>query len=343
MRNKPLVAVSMGDPCGVGPEIIVKALASPDLFEHCLPVVIGEVRALERAVDQLESNTRIRVGPEIESLVDYIRPGTICVLSRSDLAWEDIAYGKPSQATCRAVIHYIEEAARLALAGRVDAVCTCPIHKANLQKAGFAFAGHTEFLQEITRAKDVVMMLAGPRLRVSLVTIHQALIDVPKTLTAERISRTIAVTAEALAHDFGLEPVRIGVAGLNPHAGEWGRFGREELEIIQPVIEEFQGSPYHVAGPFSPDTLFFRAFEGEFDAVVAMYHDQGLIPIKMVHFYEAVNVTLGLPIVRTSVDHGTAYELAGTGKAHPGSLDRAVRLAAGMVRNRRLRAPHDQI
>jgi 4-hydroxythreonine-4-phosphate dehydrogenase len=343
MRKKPLVAVSMGDPCGVGPEIIVKALASLDLFEHCLPVVIGEVRALERAVDQLGSNTRIRVGSEIESLVDYVRPGTLCVLSRSDLAGEDIAYGKPSQATCRAVIHYIEEAARLALAGRVDAICTCPIHKANLQKAGFAFAGHTEFLQEITRAKDVVMMLAGPRLRVSLVTIHQALVDVPKTLTAELISRTIAVTAEALARDFGLDSVRIGVAGLNPHAGELGRFGREELEIIRPVIEKFQGGPYHVTGPFSPDTLFFRAFEGEFDAVVAMYHDQGLIPIKMVHFYEAVNVTLGLPIVRTSVDHGTAYELAGTGKAHPGSLDSAVRLAAGMVRNRRLRVPHDQI
>jgi len=236
------------------------------------------------------------------------------------------------------VIHYIEEATRLALEGQVEAICTCPINKANLQKHGFSFAGHTEFLQELTHAKEVVMMLAGPKLRVSLVTIHHALAEVPRILTEELISRTVEITVEALFHDFGLESVRLGVAGLNPHAGEQGRFGREELEMIQPVVRKFQGRSYQVTGPFPPDTLFHRAYEGEFDAVIAMYHDQGLIPIKLVHFYDAVNVTLGLPIIRTSVDHGTAYELAGTGKAHPGSLHAAIHLAAQMARNRRLRS-----
>jgi 4-hydroxythreonine-4-phosphate dehydrogenase len=237
------------------------------------------------------------------------------------------------------VISYIEEAARLALTGRVDAICTCPINKAKLRRHGFSFPGHTEFLQELTGADKVVMMLAGPRLRVSLATIHHALAEVPRILTADLLFRTIDTTAKALLRDFGLETVRLGVAGLNPHAGEEGLFGREEVEFMQPVIGRFHGAPYEVVGPLPPDTLFHRAYEGEFDAVVAMYHDQGLIPIKLVHFHDAVNITLGLPIIRTSVDHGTAYELAGTGKAHPGSLQAALRLAVQMARNRRLQGP----
>jgi 4-hydroxythreonine-4-phosphate dehydrogenase len=336
---KPRIAITMGDPCGVGPEIIVKALSAPALFEHYLPVVIGEAKALERALTQLGAPTSIHRTRGLENLENLSQPGVICVMSPSNLTVEDIVFGQPSPATCRAVIQYIEEAARLALSGQIDAVCTCPIHKANLQKSGFSFPGHTEFLQDLTQANDVVMMLAGPRLRVSLVTIHHALVEVPEILTEELIYRTIHITAEALSHDFGLEPVRLGVAGLNPHAGEEGRFGREEIELIQPVIQRFRKGPYQVAGPFSPDTLFHRAYEGEFDAVIAMYHDQGLIPIKLVHFHDAVNVTLGLPIIRTSVDHGTAYDLAGTGKAHPGSLEAALNLAAQMARNRRQRAP----
>jgi 4-hydroxythreonine-4-phosphate dehydrogenase len=335
---RPRVAITMGDPCGVGPEIIVKALSSPAPFEQLLPVVIGEVKALECALNELGAPTNIHLLKGLENLENLSQPGVICVVNPSNLSTEDIAYGQPSPATCQAVIQYVEEAARLALSGQVDAVCTCPIHKANLQKCGFSFPGHTEFFQDLTQAKEVVMMLAGPRLRVSLVTIHHALVEVPEILTEELIYRTIHITAEALLRDFGLESVRLGVAGLNPHAGEQGRFGREEIELIQPVIRRFRKGPYQVAGPFSPDTLFHRAYEGEFDAVVAMYHDQGLIPIKLVHFHNAVNVTLGLPIIRTSVDHGTAYDLAGTGKAHSGSLEAALRLAAQMVRNRRQRA-----
>jgi 4-hydroxythreonine-4-phosphate dehydrogenase len=253
---------------------------------------------------------------------------------------KDIAYGQPSPATCQAVTLYIEQAVRMAVDQQVDAVCTCPIHKANLQEHGFPFPGHTEFLQGLTQAKQAVMMLTGPRLRVSLLTIHHAIADVPGILTEESIYHTIAITGEALLRDFGLGSPRLGVAGLNPHAGEQGRFGREELDLIQPVVWRFRDGPFQVEGPFPADTLFHRAYEGEFDAVVAMYHDQGLIPIKLVHFHEAVNVTLGLPIIRTSVDHGTAYDIAGTGKAHPGSLEAALRLAALIARNRRLRASH---
>ncbi len=181
----------------------------------------------------------------------------------------------------------------------------------------------------------MVMMLAGPRLRVSLATIHHAIADVPWLLNREVLSTTIRITAEALVRDFGMQSARIGVAALNPHAGEEGKFGREEIDLIGPAVESFKDGLCSISGPHPPDTVFRRAYEGELDAVVAMYHDQGLIPIKLVHFHEAVNISLGLPIIRTSVDHGTAYDLAGTGKAHPGSLQAALRLASSMASNRR--------
>jgi 4-hydroxythreonine-4-phosphate dehydrogenase len=249
-------------------------------------------------------------------------------------------YGKPTRATCGAVVRYIETAVRMAVRGDVQAVCTCPIHKANLHRHGFEFPGHTEFIRDLTGADDVVMMLAGPRLRVSLVTIHEAVRDVPSLLTTDLIARTIRITGDAMVRDFGIRSPRIAVAGLNPHAGEEGRFGNEEETLIEPAILEFRRkeqnleAEYEVSGPYPPDTLFRRAYEGELDAVVAMYHDQGLIPIKLVHFHEAVNVSLGLPIIRTSVDHGTAYDRAGTGTAHSGSLEAALRLASLMARNR---------
>ena len=334
-QHLPRIAITMGDPCGVGPDIIVKCLQLPTIFERCIPVIIGDINALEKALDVVGADLEICPVDDLGALELAAQPGVVPIIRRSHLAREDLVYGQPSQATCLAVISYIEEAARLALTGRVDAVCTCPINKARLRRHGFLFPGHTEFLQELTGADKVVMMLAGPRLRVSLATIHHALAEVPRILTDDLLFRTIDITAKALLRDFGLETVRLGVAGLNPHAGEEGLFGREEVELIQPVIGRFQGQPFEVVGPLPPDTLFHRAYEGEFDAVIAMYHDQGLIPIKLVHFHDAVNVTLGLPIIRTSVDHGTAYELAGTGKANPGSLQAALRLAVEMARNRR--------
>jgi 4-hydroxythreonine-4-phosphate dehydrogenase len=328
----------MGDPCGVGPEILAKALAKNESLENCSLLVIGEPSALERASRLLGINLEIRV---LEDLEDFRQaseenlPGGVALYAPCRIEEEDLEYGRPSGLTCRAVIRYIECAARLALKGVVDAVCTCPIHKANLNRHGFRFPGHTEFLRDLTGTRDVVMMLTGPRLRVALVTIHHAMAQVPRLLNKELIIQTISITGEALSRDFGIPVPRIAVAGLNPHAGEDGRFGTEESEFIRPAVDSFHGASCQVSGPFPPDTVYYRAYLGEFDAVVSMYHDQGLIPIKLVHFSEAVNVTLGMPIVRTSVDHGTAYDLAGTGRADEGSLVAAIDCAASIAINRR--------
>ena len=260
--------------------------------------------------------------------------GAISLLSAAELGPLDIAWGRPSAAACAMTVSCIEAGVKLALAGSVDAICTCPINKEQLHRNGFPFPGHTEFIRDLTGARDVVMMLAGPKLRVALATIHEALADVPAVLTRERLRTTIRITAESMARDFGLKSPRIAIAALNPHAGEAGRFGREEIDLIVPAIEEFSGSRFQVSGPWPADTLFYRAMSGEFDAVVAMYHDQGLIPVKLAHFNDAVNVSLGLPVVRTSVDHGTAYDIAGTGKADPGSLLAAIKLASFIAHNR---------
>jgi 4-hydroxythreonine-4-phosphate dehydrogenase len=335
---KPRIALTLGDPCGIGPEIIAKFFASRQNYaaQEAL-LVLGDPLAMERAVGLLGVDLTIQLIADLDSWPEFQRPGTIPVYTPQPLALEDLTYGAPSRNACLATIRYIEEAVKLAMDGKIDAVCTGPIHKGNLHRHGFSFPGHTEFLRELTSSPRVVMMLAGPRLRVSLVTIHEPLCRVPELITEENLRATINISGASIARDFGIRFPRIAVAALNPHAGEDGRFGREEIDLISPVIQSYNESnanAWSVTGPYPADTLFFRAFQGEFDAVVAMYHDQGLVPIKLVHFHDAVNVTLGLPIVRTSVDHGTAYELAGTGQADPGSLDAAVRLALQMTLHR---------
>lgn len=331
----PLIAVTMGDPCGVGPEVIVKAFAAPASLSGCIPFVVGDRLALQRAIGILGVDLSIRTLNTIEELKGPRDPRVIPVLQQEPLGAEDIGFGRPTAAACKAVVGCIESALSLTMSRKADAICTCPINKARLHANGFPFPGHTEFIRSLAGAEEVVMMLAGPRLRVALATIHEAIEQVPGLLTIEGLRNTIRVTAEAMERDFGIAGPRIAVAGLNPHAGEAGKFGREEVEVIAPVIREFADrANYIVTGPWPADTLFHRAFSGEFDCVVAMYHDQGLIPVKLVHFNEAVNVSLGLPVVRTSVDHGTAYDIAGTGKADPGSLIAAIRLASKIAENR---------
>jgi len=331
---KPRVAVTMGDPCGIGPEILVKVLSSPDIRDVCTPVVVGDPGALRQAMALTGIRLDLRVIRDLSDFAALESPEQGVVLCPKGLSAADIRYGNPSRATCEAVVLYIETAVRAAMSGVVQAVCTCPIHKAHLHRHGFPFPGHTEFLRDLTRAEHAVMMLAGPKLRVSLVTVHQAIADVPRVLTRERIAEAVRVTGDALVRDFGIESPRIAVAGLNPHAGEEGAFGREESDLIQPAVEDARSPHWDVFGPYPSDTVFLRGYRGEFHAVVAMYHDQGLIPIKLVHFHDAVNVTLGLPIIRTSVDHGTAYDLAGKGTADEGSLRSAFDLAVTMARNR---------
>ncbi|MEW5909692.1 MAG: 4-hydroxythreonine-4-phosphate dehydrogenase PdxA [Thermodesulfobacteriota bacterium] len=234
------------------------------------------------------------------------------------------------------MVRYISTGVEMAKNGAINAMVTCPINKKALHLAGIHHPGHTELIAELTNTGDFIMMMAGKRLKVTLVTIHIPVKAVPKGLSVEKITKTIQLTAEGLKTLFGVKNPRIAVAGLNPHSGEDGRFGIEEMSIIRPAVLRSARKGIFIEGPLPPDTVFYHALHGRYDAVVCMYHDQGLVPFKLIHFKDGVNVTLGVPIIRTSVDHGTAYDIAGTGKGDPGSLLSAIRLAARQARNTRL-------
>ena len=320
----PKIAVTMGDPAGVGPEVIALAHLSPEIFSVCRPVVYGDENILRRAAAVLGRPTQVAVSGEPG-------PGRIVVAPVSSLSPDDVPFGMLSEAGARAMVDYIRAAARDAIAGQTDAVVTCPITKEGLRIAGLPFPGHTEFLAALCGGADVVMMLAGDRLRVALVTIHVALRKALELLSRPLIERTVRITHGFFRTFMGTDLPRIAVAGVNPHAGEGGMFGDEEEKMITPAVEACRREGIDASGPWSPDTVFHRAHRGEFDVVVAMTHDHGLIPLKLVHFEDGVNVTMGLPVIRTSVDHGTAYDIAGKGTASPESLKAAIRMAAGMA------------
>lgn len=318
LKGSRRIAVSLGDPAGIGPELVVRAMVSrPDLEL----VVFGDPGLLTRTAGQL--------GLPV--------PPAGSVRAVTDLRAEEVISGHPNQTSGRAQVAYLEAATHAVLAGEFAALVTAPISKDWAARAGFAFPGHTEYLAQAAGVTEFAMMLAGPKLRVTVATTHIALATVPGALSVDGIAGAVRLTAVALAHHFGIARPRVAVAGLNPHAGEAGRFGDEEARLVQPAIAEAQrrldqvGCPATISGPHVPDAVFRQAAMGGFDAVVAMYHDQGLIPVKLLHFDEAVNVTLGLPFVRTSPDHGTAYDLAGTGKARPDSFLAAIDLAAQMA------------
>ena len=332
---RPLLALTMGDPAGVGPEIMVQALSDPAVYQSCRPLVLGDLHAMTRACQELTPELTLRTLQN--SSQGLYQAGTIDLLPLSQLSPDDLNRSHPSVAGGRAMVSYIITAIDMALNREVAGMVTGPISKTSLNLAGFKYPGHTEILAERTGAGEVAMMLAGGNFRVVLATIHCPLSEVPERLTVDRLLRLFRLTCRALEQDFGLSQPRLGVAALNPHASEGGLFGDEEKEIIIPAVLEARGQGLPVSGPFPADTLFWRHSQGEFDAICAMYHDQGLIPLKLLHFMDAVNVTLGLPIIRTSVDHGTAYDLAGTGQAHPGSLKAAIFLATEIARRRAAR------
>lgn len=332
IEKRPIIAITMGDPVGIGPEIISMALLESSVYEACRPLVLGDVGVITAASEGLGTGFLIRSVDSPEAAV-YQR-GSIDVIGLSDLDCGQLQHGHPTRETGRAMVAYINQAIDLAMQGRVHGLTTCPINKVALRMAGVDFNGHTELLAERTNTSDYIMMLAGSRLRVALVTIHLPLAEVSGKLTTKAVFKTIRITDDALRRSFGIPKPRLAVAALNPHAGENGLFGDEEIRIISPAVSEALEAGIDVSGPHPPDTVFYRALKGEWDVVVCMYHDEGLIPFKMVHFSDGVNVTLGLPIVRTSVDHGTAYDIAGTGKADPGSLVAAVRMAAELSGNR---------
>ena len=333
LSELPLIGITMGDPAGIGPEVIVKALADNSIYGLCRPVVLGDPEILSSAI----SKYRQKLSPNIISspLETMSTPGKIDLMAVSRMKGEPVIPGKPTVEGGKAMVDYILQAVEMTRKKELEAMVTCPISKVLMHQAGHFYEGHTQLISHLTNTHDYVMMLAGQRLRVSLVTIHCAIKEIPSILNQELVYKTITITAEALRGDFGFKKPRLAVAALNPHASESGLFGIEEKEIISPAIGRARDEGYNVMGPFPADTLFHKAASGQFEAVVAMYHDQGLIPLKLLHFSDAVNVTLGLPIIRTSVDHGTAYDIAGTGQADPSSLKAAIRMAASIIRNRK--------
>jgi len=317
----------MGDPAGVGPEIILKALLHGDWQKKSIPLILGDRGVMDFYASLLGFKVPlVSVKEEDIENLPPIEEGAY-ILSLSSLDTTEFSPGDSSPYCGEAVIRYVKKGVQLALEGKVAAMVTAPIHKASVHAAGYHYPGHTELLAEATGCQDYAMMLVGDKIRVSLVTIHVALKDVPSLITREEVFRVGRLTWQCMKGWFGIEAPRVAVAALNPHGGEGGAFGREEEDIIIPAINALREEGYPIQGPYPADTLFYRQYQGEFDAVVAMYHDQGLIPVKLEAFDRGVNLTLGLPIIRTSVDHGTAFDIAGKGKANPRSLEAAYALA----------------
>ena len=332
MYDLPRITITMGDPSGIGPEVILKTLLQGDIYQVCRPIVMGDINVLRMVSKKLGplSFHTIETPSEVTG-----SPGLVDVISVSNLKRDSFIPGRPTVPGGKAMVDYIIKAVDFNKDGQVSAMVTCPISKELMHKAGYRFDGHTELLANLTNTRDYGMMLANESLRVSLVTIHCALKEVPQRLNKGLILKTIRLTYRTLETDFAIKKPHVAVAGLNPHAGEAGLFGLEDKEIIQPAVDEAKTEGLLVDGPFPADTIFYHAINGKFDAVVAMYHDQGLIPVKLLHFSDSVNITLGLPIVRTSVDHGTAYDIAGKGVADPSSLIAAIRMAAKIASARR--------
>ena len=327
-HNKPRVGITSGDPAGIGPEIVLKAVASSEVRSMTAPVIIGPANELRRQALELGLMCEYPAASEIQ-LASRVPDGPV-IYDTGDVQ-EPIARGTLSGAAGRAAITAIEAGVTLCLNHRLDAIATAPINKEALKLAGSPFPGHTEMLASLCGARESLMCFFAGDLKVFLLTIHLSLADAIAAITKERVASAI-VLADRELRRFGIARPRIAVAGLNPHAGENGLFGSEEAREIAPAIAECRANHnIEVSGPFPADTLFVRAARGEFDAVAACYHDQGLIPVKCLAFGKAVNVTLGLPIIRTSVDHGTAFDIAGRGVADPGSMIEAIILAARLA------------
>ncbi|KAA6460946.1 4-hydroxythreonine-4-phosphate dehydrogenase PdxA [Acidobacteria bacterium AB60] len=327
---KPIVAITMGDAAGVGPEIIMKSLSHPEVHDLCFPLVIGDAGRLHSAGSIVGTRLEIRsmLESELES-ANFTVDAVNCVDLK--LIPPELPWGKLSRHAGEAAYRYLELAARLALERRVAAICTAPINKEALQAAGHKFPGHTELLAHLTGTPEVSMMLTTAKLKVLHVTTHIGLIDAISRIEPGLVQRTIARGREALERT-GIRDPHIGVCGINPHAGENGLFGHgEEEEKIIPAVNICRARGWNVEGPLPADTLFYRAQRGDFDLVIAMYHDQGHGPVKVLGLESGVNITVGLPVVRTSVDHGTAFDIAGTGKADERSLLEALRQAVQLA------------
>jgi 4-hydroxythreonine-4-phosphate dehydrogenase len=328
-KDLPKIGITMGDAAGIGPEITLKALSDNELQKICRPVVIGDATFLRRAAELLNLPVQFRVFDEDQAA----ESGFIDVYDLANLP-ETIVVGEDSGITGKASAQYIEAAVGLWQDGKIDAIATAPISKKAISLGGYDFPGHTEFLASLTASNEFAMSFFAEQLRVVLLSIHVSLQDAIKSVKKDKLVKLIRF-AQAQFSELLKKDVRLAVAGLNPHASEGGLFGNEERDEIIPAITECRDQyGIDVSGPYSPDTIFLRGFRGEFDAVVACYHDQATIAVKSLSFGSSVNVTLGLPLIRTSVDHGTAYDIAGKGIADESSMRAAIKLAAELARKK---------
>jgi 4-hydroxythreonine-4-phosphate dehydrogenase len=331
-KGKVVIGITMGDPTGIGPEIVIKALLDRSIREKVFPVVFGDKGVLARVAQDIGiTDVRFREIASIENVRNAeIGKREILVKSISNLKMTKLRYGRPDRNCGRAMVNYVKEAVDAAMAGYIDAIVTAPINKEAINEAGFRYGGHTDMIADFTGTKEFTTMFISKHFKVSLVTIHVPLKDVSMRITPQRIYKVGLLTWKTLRQYFGLKNPKIGVCGLNPHAGEGGIFGDEEKDLIYPGIVSMRSKGIDAEGPLSPDSAFWRAYNKEFDAIIAMYHDQGLIPVKLIDFDNAVNVTIGIPIIRTSPGHGTAYNIAGQGKANPEPMKAAIELAYQM-------------
>jgi len=332
MSAKPILGLTMGDPAGIGPEICLRAMHEPSMLKICTPVLFGDVGVLERVAKKSLSDLPVLREADLFRVSKINRP---LIVDCGAIEARKIKPGKVSTACGRAGYIYIERAIRAALAGKIDGVVTAPIHKESLNLSGVKFPGHTEIFTALTQAKRSCMMLYSDKITVSMATTHIGYHEVPKKLSVERVLNVIELTAQTMRLMLQREP-RIGVCGLNPHAGEHGLFGqREEEKFVEPAVKLARKKNLNVTGPLVPDAVFTTGQQKKYDAIVTLYHDQGHIPFKMLAFDTGVNITLGLPIIRTSVDHGTAFDIAWQGKADATSLFSAIGVAAKLAKNKK--------
>jgi len=341
--NRPIIGISMGDPSGIGPEICVKALSRKEIYDRCKPVVIGDVAVFKQALEMLGSSLRIKAVHSVtEAGFEF---GTIDVFDLGNVDIKELKAGEVSAMSGEAAFQAVYEVIQLAMTGLVDATVTAPINKESIHKAGHNFSGHTEIYAHFTKTQKYAMLLADTDLRIIHTTTHVSLRRACDLCTKARVLEVIQLLDDA-CRQFGIPEPRIAVAGLNPHAGENGLFGDEEINEIIPAIKEAKELGFNVEGPIPPDTIFVKAVQGKFDGCVAMYHDQGHIPFKLEGFkwdnekqamksVKGVNITLGLPIIRTSVDHGTAFEIAGKGIASEDAMLVAIDYAIKMAINKK--------
>jgi len=337
LGDKPLLGITMGDPAGIGPEVIAKALAGRSLRRLCRPLVIGSLPVMQQTIKALK--LKLQAAPVEGHGTDVWRTHQIAVLDPLDQPLGNFQRGRAAPETGAASVTFIKRAVHLAQTGCIDAIVTAPINKEAINMAGCHYPGHTELLADLTQTDESGMMIIGGPLKIMFVTTHVAIKDLSSLLTKEKIEKGIRLAHLALTTLFGIKKPKIGVAALNPHAGEHGLFGDEEARVVLPACRTAQEKGLLASDPLPADTLFGKAAKGHYDGVVALYHDQGLIPLKLVAFGTCVNLTVGLPIIRTSVDHGTAFDIVGKGIADPGSLIEAVKLAATLATKRRMRRP----